>query len=357
MKDFGINIEEYIKNKEPEKLKKAYNWKTAIGLQDVDGIKTSEYLISLATKNINGDLTLEETKELLNTYYKEKDVREDVSRTQEADKVAVRITELLNEPTFVFSKEQLLSIHKRLFKDIYKFAGTFRDYNITKKEWILNGETVYYSSCDMIKESLDYDFELEKKYKYGNNDIYTDIKHLARFIANVWQVHPFGEGNTRTCAVFLIKYLKKIGFNITNQLFEDNSLYFRNSLVRANYQNINLKISETTIYLELFLRNLLLNEKNELKNRTMHVSYDKFTSITDKPDKTGQDRTSSSLPDMLLQKMEDKEYSLKDLMELVQIKHRETFMNNYLNPLLKSEKIERKYDMPNHPKQKYKIKK
>ena len=357
-----LDIEEYIRQKEPEKLEKAYNWKTAIGLQDVDGLKTSDYLISLAKDNIDGKISLEETNTLLSTYYKQKDKRNDENRTEEADKVSLRISAILAEKTFVFSPSQLVSIHKRLFDGIYKFAGKYRDYNITKNEWVLNGETVLYSSYDLIRDSLDYDFNLEKDFNYSNASIDEAISHIAKFISGIWQIHAFGEGNTRTTAVFTIKYLKSLGFNVTNQLFEHNSLYFRNALVRANYQNYNLKIDKTTKYLEIFLRNLLLNEHNELKNRYLHLDYDKFIvkeekrTGTEQADRTSTEQVPNKLTEQakeLLSLLKDNEYPLSELMELVLIKHRPTFLKKYLNPLLESGYLKRKYFNKTHPDQKY----
>ena len=349
-----FDIEEYIKQKEPEKVEKAYNWQTAIGLQDVDGLKTSDYLISLAKDNIDGKISLEETNKLLSTYYKQKDKRSDENRTEEADNVSLRIAAILAEKTFVFSPSQLVSIHKRLFDGIYKFAGKYRDYNITKNEWVLNGGTVLYSSYDEIKDSLDYDFNLEKDFNYSNCSIDEAITHIARFVSGIWQIHAFGEGNTRTTAVFTIKYLKSLGFNVTNQLFEYNSLYFRNALVRSNYQNYNLKIDKTTKYLELFLRNLLLNEHNELKNRYLHIDYENFakkegvrTSTEQVPNKLTEQARS------LIMLIENKEYSLDELMKLVSIKHRPTFLKKYLNPLIENGYLKRKYFNKNHPNQKY----
>ena len=98
------------------------------------------------------------------------------------------------------------------------------------------------------------------------------IHHLAVFISGLWQIHIFGEGNTRTTVVFFIKYLRTLGFSVTNDIFAENAWYFRNALVRANYTNLQKGIHETTEYLEAFLRNLLLNEKNELHNRNLHIS-------------------------------------------------------------------------------------
>ena len=98
------------------------------------------------------------------------------------------------------------------------------------------------------------------------------IHHLAVFVSGLWQIHVFEEGNTRTTAVFFIKYMRTLGFDAANEIFAENAWYFRNSLVRANYNDLKNGIHETTEYLELFLRNLLLDEKHPLHNRTLHIS-------------------------------------------------------------------------------------
>ena len=157
-------------------------------------------------------------------------------------------------------------------KGIYKHAGKIRDYNITKKEWVLDGATVIYGSASELRATLEYDFSQEKNFSYKYLSMDEIIHHLAVFISNLWQIHIFGEGNTRTTAVFFIKYLRILGFSATNDIFAENAWYFRNALVRANYTNLQKGIHETTEYLEVFLRNLLLNEKNELHNRNLHIS-------------------------------------------------------------------------------------
>ncbi len=262
---------EYIKEAEPNKVNKGYAWSTAIGLQDVDGLKPSKYLIDTAIKNIEGEITFKEAEELINSYYKSKPSFE-AERTEEADKVSARIAAVLSENAFSFSPNEYIAIHSKLFNGIYKFAGKIRDYNITKKEWVLDGETVVYGSASQLKATLEYDLSLEKDFIYKNLSIDEIIKHLAVFVSRLWQIHIFGEGNTRTTAVFFIKYLKTLGFNVTNDIFAENAWYFRNCLVRANYNNLQKGIHETTEYLELFLRNLLLGENNSLNNRDLHIS-------------------------------------------------------------------------------------
>lgn len=265
-------FKEYIRQSEPNKRDKGYAWHTAIGLQAVDGLKTSKYLIDTAIKNIEGDISIDEAQELLNSYYEENPKSGDDERTEEADKVAVRIAKILSEKAFSFTPNEYISIHKKLFTGIYGHAGKIRDYNITKKEWVLDGATVLYGSASELRATLEYDFSEEKKFSYRNLTMDEIIHHLAIFVSRLWQIHIFGEGNTRTTAVFFIKYLRTLGFDVTNDIFAENAWYFRNALVRANYNDLKNGIHETTEYVEVFLRNLLLDERNELHNRSMHIS-------------------------------------------------------------------------------------
>ena len=265
-------FKEYIRESEPEERDRGYAWHTAIGLQAVDGLKNSKYLIDAAIKNIKGDISIDEAGELLNSYYKENPKAEEGDRTEEADKVALQIAKILSEKAFSFTPNEYISIHRKLFIDIYNHAGKIRDYNITKKEWVLDGATVLYGSASELRATLDYDFSEEKKFSYKNLTMNETIHHLAVFVSRLWQIHIFSEGNTRTTAVFFIKYLRTLGFDVTNDVFAENAWYFRNALVRANYNDLKMGVHETTEYLELFLRNLLLEEKNELRNRDMHIS-------------------------------------------------------------------------------------
>lgn len=265
-------FKEYIRESEPAKRDKGYAWHTAIGLQAVDGLKTSEYLVHTAVRNIEGEISFEEANALLQTYYEENPTCDTSDRTEEADKVSARIAALLSERAFSFTPNEYISIHRKLFTGIYSHAGCIRDYNITKKEWVLNGETVLYGSASELRATLDYDFSEERKFSYKNLSMDEIIHHLALFVSRLWQIHVFGEGNTRTTAVFFIKYLRTLGFDVTNDIFAENAWYFRNSLVRANYNDLKNGIHETTEYLEVFLRNLLLNENHPLHNRTLHIT-------------------------------------------------------------------------------------
>ncbi len=265
-------FKEYIKDSEPSKRDKGYAWHTAIGLQAVDGLRTSEYLVRTAVRNIEGEITFEEANELLKSYYEENPARDEKDRTEEADKVSARIATLLSEQAFSFTPNEYLSVHRKLFTGIYSHAGQIRDYNITKKEWVLDGATVLYGSATELRATLDYDFSEEKKFSYKDLSMDEIIHHLAVFVSGLWQIHVFSEGNTRTTAVFFIKYLRTLGFDVTNDIFAENAWYFRNSLVRANYNDLKNGVHETTEYLEVFLRNLLLNENHPLHNRTLHIS-------------------------------------------------------------------------------------
>ena len=272
--DWKFELNEYIRQGEPDKIDKSNAWKTAIGLQDVDGLEPSDYLIETAKEHIEGKISINEAEQRIHSYYEERKDRISVEKdTKEADIVSVRISKLLSEKTFQFSPVELQNIHKKLFIDIFDHAGKIRNYNITKKEWVLKGNTVLYASYDSIKDTLDYDFAQEKNFSYEGLSLAESVHHLSRFTSGIWQIHPFCEGNTRTTAVFIIKYLNTFGFNIDNETFAKNSWYFRNALVRANYNDWQNGIHETTKYLDLFFENLLMNKQHELKNRFMHIDY------------------------------------------------------------------------------------
>ena len=274
---YEIDFEEYIRHTDASKKDKTLAWSTAIGLQQVDGLKPSSYLYETAKKNIEGELSFDEAKNLIDSYYESRTARnQDDERTEEADKVSSRIAQILSEPSFNFSPSHLIAIHKRLFEGIFKFAGKIRDYDITKKEWVLNGDTVMYGASFELKAALDYDFEMERNFKYKGLSTDEIIKHIIFFVSRLWQIHAFGEGNTRTTAVFTIKYLRSIGYKVDNDIFAQNSWYFRNALVRANYKNLKEGIEENPVYLERFFRNLILGENNELKNRYTHIDYDEY---------------------------------------------------------------------------------
>lgn len=267
-------LEEYIRQGEPSAKEKSFAWKTAIGLQQVDGLSTSAYLLDTAKEHIEGKISIHEAQKRIHNYYKAQNNRAKLEeRTEEADIVAARITELLGEKTFQFSPVFWQSIHRRLFQGVYAHAGQFRDYNITKNEWVLQGDTVIYASADSIMDTLEYDFRVEKEYSYAGKTAQELIEHFAKFTAGIWQIHPFAEGNTRATAVFIIKYLQTFGFSINNEAFEKNSWYFRNALVRANYNDLQHGVHETTFYLEQFFSNLLLGTEYELKNRILHLEW------------------------------------------------------------------------------------
>ncbi len=271
---WNLELLEYIKQGEPTRIEKAKTWGTAIGLQEVDQLKTSSYLVETAKEHVEGNINLKEVEKRINHYYETLDNRKkEENNSEEADKVAVRIAEILSEKTFNFSPTELISIHRRLFTGIYNHAGIIRDYNFIKKEWVLDNDTVIYSSFESIMSALEYDFEQEKNFSYKDLSLDDSIKHICTFTSNIWQVHPFCEGNTRTTAVFIIKYLRTFGFDINDDVFAEKSWYFRNSLVRANYKNFEKNIFEDNSFLERFFYNLLTNTNYELKNRYMHINY------------------------------------------------------------------------------------
>lgn len=278
--NWELELNEYIRQGEPDKVDKSNAWKTAIGLQDVDGLKPSAYLIETAKDHIEGKISITEADKRIHSYYEERKERNEIEEdTKEADIVSVRIAKLLGEKTFQFSPVEWQNIHRKLFEGVFDHAGRIRDYNITKKEWVLKGDTVMYASYDSILDTLDYDFSQERNFSYEGLTIEESVSHIAKFTSGIWQIHPFGEGNTRSTAVFIIRYLKTFGFTVSNETFAENSWYFRNALVRANYNDWQNGVHATTKFLEMFFENLLMNAGHELKNRYMHIDFDNESAI------------------------------------------------------------------------------
>lgn len=354
-----IDFDEYIRNGEPGKKEKASAWKTAIGLQAVDGLQTSEYLRNTAVKHIEGNISIEEVKALINGYYQSKTVRTPNDEdTEEADKVSANIARILNEKSFAYSVTGFTSIHRRLFEGVFKFAGKIRDYDITKKEWILRGDTVLYVNAEDLHRAIEYDLEQEKNFSYKGLSWDEIAEHIAKFVSNLWQIHPFGEGNTRTTAVFTIKYLRSIGFDVNNDLFAKHSWYFRNALVRANYRNVRKNIEPDMSFLILFFRNLMMDEHNDLKNRYMIVNPPSEwideqtpTSTRQVPDKHP---TSTTAVETLIEVLAGQQLSIKEMLAAMNLKDRENFMANYLNPAIKEGFVSMLYpNNPKHPRQRY----
>ena len=270
-KDLDSSMNPYQEEAKPKGYIKQLQWDMAIGLQQVDNLKPSKYLEQISEKNILGELTLEEVEQSLKEYYttKEKNINHN---ELECDFVSMRIVELLNQDDFELSVDYLKYIHKYLFQDIYDFAGHFRNFDFSKHEEILNNDSVAYGSFKTLQASLEYDISLEKKKNYKDMSIIDVINNIVDFSSSIWQVHPFEEGNTRTTAVFIEKYLINLGYNVDNSLFKDKSEYFRNALVRSNYFNNELGIKENKSYLIKFYENLLLGKNNNLESKNLIVS-------------------------------------------------------------------------------------
>lgn len=268
------DLNEYIKLGEPKPEEKTVAWQTAIGLQAVDGLSVSDYLLKTAKENIEGKITDNEANAQISNYYEDCCDRYVIEAgTKEADIVAGRIASLLAEKIFSFTPAFWMSVHRYLFNDVFMHAGKIRNYNIYKNEWVLNGKSVFYASYDSIPMTMEYDFKTEAAFSYKNLSKDDISRHLAQFTCDIWQIHPFGEGNTRSTAVFLIKYLSSLGYSINQECFAKKSWYFRNALVRANYNDLPNDIHATTLYLESFFENLLFGGNNELKNRYLHINW------------------------------------------------------------------------------------
>ena len=266
------SFDEYLRQGEPSQKERAENWKTAIGLQAVDGLQPSAYLIDVAKRNIEGEISLDETRKLIDSYYQSKTVRTPKDEDEEeADKVSANIAKILASKTFAFNTNGYVSLHRRIFEGVFKHAGEIRQYDISKKEWVLEGDSVNYLNWEDLRRALDWDIEQEKNFSYKGLTDDEKIEHIAKFISGIWQIHAFREGNTRTTAIFTIQYLRSLGYEVNNEMFAKHSWYFRNALVRANYRNINKDIEYSPIYLVRFFRNLLLGESWVLKNRYLHI--------------------------------------------------------------------------------------
>lgn len=370
IKQQHLDFDEYIRQGEPDQKEKAGYWQTAIGLQAVDGLKVSDYLQDTARKHIEGDITIDEARELVNQYYITKtahDAHDDDK--EEADRVSSNIVKVLSSPTFDFSTGGYQSVHRRVFEGVMKHAGEFRTYDITKKEWVLEGDTVLYLNWEDLRRAIDYDLEQERAYSYKGKSHDEMISHLGQFVSSLWQIHAFGEGNTRATAVFIIQYLRSIGFDVDNDLFAKHSWYFRNALVRANYKNARKGIDYTPIYLERFFRNLLLGEQWDLRNRYLHIHPTEEWKVQPNlavpeqaPDKyrtsTGQaqDKLHTDNPNILklVQVVGEQDLSVKEMMSGVELKGRDNFLNLYLNPAIFEGYVRLLYPKsPRHPRQKY----
>ena len=373
-KEQYINFDEYIRQGEPQKKERAEAWRVAIGLQAVDGLKTSAYLQQTARRNIEGEITIDEARELVKEYYIKKTAHGDNDADkEEADRVSSNISKLLQTDAFTYSVAGLVAIHRAIFEGVFKHAGRFRDYDISKKEWVLRGDSLLYGRWQDLRMAIEYDLDQERGFDYTGLNKDQMVEHLAKFVSGLWQIHPFCEGNTRTTAIFTIKYLRSQGFSVNNDLFERHSWYFRNALVRANYRNLNKGIHYEPLFLVRFFRNLLLGEDNTLKNRYMMIDAPEEWKMPDSekaphklpeqaphkyPTSTPQvqDKLHTNNPDIvkMVQAIGYQELTVKEMMEKLGLKDRKNVLNLYLNPAIADGYVRLLYpDKPNHPRQRY----
>ena len=362
------SFDEYLRQGEPSQKESAENWKTAIGLQAVDGLQPSAYLIDVAKRNIEGEITLDETRKLIDSYYQSKTVRTPKDEDEEeADKVSANIAKILASKTFAFNTNGYVSLHRRIFEGVFKHAGEIRQYDISKKEWVLEGDSVNYLNWEDLRRALDWDIEQEKNFQYKGLSDDEKIEHIAKFVSGIWQIYAFREGNSRTTAIFTIQYLRSLGYEVNNEMFAKHSWYFRNALVRANYRNIQKGIDYSPIYLVRFFRNLLLKDGWVLKNRYLHI---RPTDDWKEQPRIGTPQVprklSSNTPQVprkfsqhvetLVKCMGDTYMSSAEIMKSLGLKDRKSFSELYLNVALSENAIERKYpDTPKHPRQQYRL--
>lgn len=360
-------FDQYLRQGEPQKREKADIWRTAIGLQQVDGLTPSDFLLQKAQENIEGTITIDDVTRQVRTYYLSKTSHDtDDKDKEEADRVSANIAKILSSRTFSFNTNGYISTHRRVFEGVFKHAGKIRDYDISKKEWVLEGDSVSYLNWEDLRRAIDYDIEQEKNYSYKGLSTDSMIAHIAKFTSGLWQIHAFCEGNTRTTAVFLIQYLRSIGFNVNNDMFARHSWYFRNALVRANYKNVQKGIDYTPVYLERFFRNLLLGDGWDLRNRYLHICPP--AEWKEQPNLKISDQTNPTstrqVPDKLVTSNQNiialvriignSEIKVKEMMDALGLKNRESFINVYLSPAITEGFVRMLYpDSPRSPKQRY----
>ena len=370
-----FDFDTYLRQGEPSQREKAIVWSTAIGLQKVDGLETSVYLQQTALKNIEGEITIDEAKQLVDSYYISRQAQdEDNDDKEEADRVAANIAKLLSTNTLAFSFFGYTQVHRNIFEGVFKHAGQIRDYDITKREWVLRGDTVNYMYAADLKRAVEYDLEQERMFDYGGLSTDEIIRHVSRFTANLWQIHAFCEGNTRTTAVFVIQYLRSMGFSVNNEIFASHSWYFRNAMVRYVYKN-NEGVMPEPKYLERFFRNMLLGEQWDLRNRYLVINppaelaeqprLDTPTSSMQTEQVQNKYRTSTEqAPNMfytddkntrdLVLTIGKEQLTVKDMMNGMGLKHRPNFLEQFLTPAISAGFVRMLYpDSPRHPRQKY----
>lgn len=359
-----IDFDAYLRQVEPSMKEKAIVWSTAIGLQKVDGLETSAYLQQTARRNIEGEITVDEAKQLVDNYYITRQAHNDnQADTEEADRVAANIARLLSSNTLAFSFFGYTQIHRNIFDGVFKHAGTLRDYNITKREWVLRGDTVSYMYSADLQRAVEYDLEQERLFNYSGLSSDEIVRHISRFTANLWQIHAFCEGNTRTTAVFVILYLRSLGFSVNNDIFANNSWYFRNAMVRYVYKNNNGVMPEPK-FLERFFRNMILGEQWELRNRYLIINppaeyanqprLDSDPTVQATVQAHNMFCTSNERVVALVKTMADNKLSIKEMMAGLGLQHRQHFTEQFLQPSIAEGYVKMLYpEKPCHPRQKY----
>jgi len=373
----NLDFDKYYEAPEPGRRERAYAWATAIGLQDVDGLKPSKYLLATAKRHIEGEISQEDARRLVDEYYETKLGHDEPENAEEADKVSARMISIINAPGFRLSPEYYLGLHKQIFDGVFPHAGKIRDVELTKREWVLKGDTVQYTPSCVIRDSLDYDFNREKEFSYKGLSEDRFVEHFASFISGVWQIHPFREGNTRTVALFAIKYLRSRGYTVTNDLFAEKSWFFRNALVRANYENDRLNVEKTQLPLEEFFKVLIYGDEIELHNRFLRIGQEYGTAtanaiadlhrhdggvlVPSKREQVGEQVRGQVEPPLpkgvaRLLKAFKGEMSVLEMMGALKLGGRRNFLERYLSPAIELGLVEMTQpNSPRSPTQKYRL--
>jgi fido (protein-threonine AMPylation protein) len=378
-----------------DNITKAEAWQTAIGLQAADRLSTSDYLRQTAQKHIDGKIDIGQVNELITRYYLEMNAQDaSDSETEDADKVAVNIVRILLSEKLDLSIEGLSTLHRSIFDGVYENAGTPRTTEMSKREWVLGGDSISFTEAEQLLPSLEYCISKEKYFSYDGISTDSLISHLSEFISEIWHLCPFGEGNSRFTTLFTILYLNYLGINFKFDTFKNDSWYFHNALVRAKYRDLVKNINYETIYLERFFRNLLLGEQWDLRNRYLHVRPAAEWSVQPKGNsdtrtgqvqikyktkreqeedkKTSRKSTVENVENEVKKGIEEQNclenpnilflavvigerfLSVKEIMEGLRLKGRDNFLKLYLSPALDNKLVTPLYPKsPRHPRQKY----
>ena len=189
----------------------------------------------------------------------------------EAEYTSIRLAELvIGESVSRFDFVALCDMHHYIFQDIYEWAGKIRIINIEKSEPALGGISIEYSDCFDIEKDATYVLDKMNHYAWEKVSIEEVAEIFSKYLAELWKVHPYREGNTRTVITFCSQFIESKGFYIDSDLFKDNAQYMRTALVAANALFSDLGDKRKPEYLEKIVLDAL-ERGREMKQRVSDI--------------------------------------------------------------------------------------